>query len=503
MRWTLACLIPAAFVGLILATGTIGDRKAAAPPLPRREAENYAQQLLFVIHEIEQQYARPVPPRELLRTALSGLYQAADVPVPPFLADEVDRAGEQELVQVAIRHREELGKRESLHGPAALLASVRALARSLDPHSTVVSGEELNRANEDGQRHGLGLELEPFDGVGPVRVKSVVLGSPAQRAGIRPGDQITHCNGQAVSADCAELFRAGPGRTPDPSQGTGRERFQLTLQRAGRNEPWEVAIPAGPLKGETVLGVCRRIDGSWDYLLKEQVAHIRLAALGRGTSNDLRDVLTRLKEDGVGGVILDLRWCPGGYLNEAVNVVNLFLKEGKIATVRSRTRDETHRAMSAGEVFDFPLVVLVNGETSGGAELIAAALQDHQRALVAGQRTLGKASVQTMLPLPVNDAGLKLTTGHFLRPSGKELHRRPESQPRDDWGVRPDPGHALPVTPELGRQLQEWWLLQSLRPGHSTEALPLDDPENDPQRQAAFRTLVELLRDRASHAQSR
>ncbi len=119
----------------------------------------------------------------------------------------------------------------------------------------------------------------------------------------------------------------------------------------------------------------------------------------------------------------------------------------------------------------FSLVVLVNRETSGGAELIAAALQDHHRAAIVGQRTRGKASIQTLLPLPIPDAGLKLTNGMFLRPSGKNLHRFPESKRTDDWGVRPDPGREFPITPELSKQLGEWSQLLALRPGAPTKRL--------------------------------
>jgi C-terminal processing protease CtpA/Prc len=114
--------------------------------------------------------------------------------------------------------------------------------------------------------------------------------------------------------------------------------------------------------------------------------------------------------------------------------------------------------------------------------------------VVAGQRTLGKASIQTMLGLPVPDAGLKLTSGTFLRPSGKNLHRFPDSRSGDDWGVRPDAKAECRQSPELNRQLKEWWMLQTLRPGTSNEALPLDDPGADPQRETARQALLGLLK---------
>jgi carboxyl-terminal processing protease len=134
------------------------------------------------------------------------------------------------------------------------------------------------------------------------------------------------------------------------------------------------------------------------------------------------------------------------------------------------------------------MVVLINGETSGGAELIAAALQDHKRAVIAGQRSLGKGSVQKYLevPLPVP---FKLTTGTFVRPSGKNLHRFPDSKPTDDWGVLPDEQAECRLSPELSRQLRDWWVWQTLRPGNDNEVLPLDTPEADPQQQTALQLL--------------
>src|SRR5262249_47008187 len=171
----------------------------------------------------------------------------------------------------------------------------------------------------------------------------------------------------------------------------------------------------------------------------------------------------------------------------------LFLGNGTVATVKSRGREDVvYRSTEQNKFLDFPLVVLVNHDTSGGAELIAAALQDHRRAVVVGQRTRGKASVQTPLPVGVTGVGFKLTSGTFHRPSGKNLHRFEDGKPGDEWGVTPDEDCRL--SPELGRRLQQWWGLYSLRPASSRERLALDDPRADPQRLIA----QEVLRKRVA-----
>ncbi|MGE3808098.1 MAG: S41 family peptidase, partial [Gemmataceae bacterium] len=134
-----------------------------------------------------------------------------------------------------------------------------------------------------------------------------------------------------------------------------------------------------------------------------------------------------------------------------------------------------------------PLGVLINGSTSGGAELIAGALQDHERGYVVGQRTRGKASIQTLLPLPVPSAALKLTSGTFRRPSGKNLNRFPDSRPTDDWGIHPD--REIRMSTALQDKLEQWWTWQSLRPGDSREPLPLDDLLTDAQVRFALERL--------------
>jgi carboxyl-terminal processing protease len=274
--------------------------------------------------------------------------------------------------------------------------------------------------------------------------------------------------------------------------------LELTLERPGRKGNRQVELVPQAFTPETVLGSRRETDESWDYYIdkNQKIGYVRVGALDHGTGVELERVVDGLNKDGLRGLILDLRWSPGGYLNEAVLVARAFLKRGTIAKIKTRNpkSDQEYQAQDAEGLTDFPLVVLVNAETMGGAELVAAALQDNKRARVAGQRTFGKASIQTSYPLAINNSGLKLTTGTFLRPSGKALHRFPDSRPADDWGVRPEPGLDVRLSPELSRQLRDWWLWQSLRPGTSDEALPLDDPANDPQRQAALEAVLEMLK---------
>jgi C-terminal peptidase prc len=501
-----------ACVGMMLCGGPLAaaglglDHKASEPELNATLAHNFAQQLLvYVIDPITQQYVRPVSKAELVAAALTGLYEAAQKPVPPGLLGSVHKAAsDQELLNLLAQSRSRLGDVEALRGPNAVLVSIRALAQVLDPYSGLIPGSELARHNSvSDTSYGVGLEIEANSGVGPLLVKAVVPGSPAQRAGLRPGDRITHLDGKLIDGPAALAGLRVGGASPlfDTAEEPGEQpvkALRVTVQGPGAKAGRQVALEPGRFRPETVFGVVRNPDNSWSYWADKsrRIASIRLGSLSMGTDGELAEALRRLRADEARGLLLDLRWCPGGYLQKSALVAQMFLRAGLIARVeyRDKDRNEQYAARGGAPLLEVPMVVLVNEESSGGAELIAAALQDNHRALVAGQRTRGKASIQIPLPLPIANAGMKVTGGLFIRPNGKNLNRFPDSRRADDWGVRPDAELEFRVSPDLGKQLRDWWLLQTLRPGSSNEALPLDDPAADPQREAALQALARLVK---------
>jgi carboxyl-terminal processing protease len=525
-RWLSAPLQPMTCLSIVLGCGfalaassTIND-KPAAPPLESTEAQRYAQQLSRIIEQVGDKYVRPVSRAELATAALRGLYAAARLTVPPSLHAEVLKAAGDayELHRLMARIRGSLGNPEPLRGPQALLASVQGMTEALDPFCAVLTGTELDRTESPGAQHrGLGLEANAA--LVPLVIKAVVPGGPAQKAGLRPGDQLTHINGKTVTssfAGSARLFQEGT--------------VQLRVYRPSTQTSWKVTIKPENFRAETALGVMRGPNNSWDYFIdrEQHIAHVRLGSLERNTAADLARVLSQLTAAGMRGLILDLRWSPGGYLDEAKDVADLFLAgyvlphlvlpapgnllavadlylgdHPKNATVvyRDRGRDDHHPPADPGFIH-FPMIVLINAETSGAAELVAAVLQDNMRAKIAGQRSRGKGSVQVIQRLqedlevkgPLPRAALKLSCGMLIRPSGKSLNRFADSSWTDDWGVCPDPKLDFRISADLGRQLRDWWQLQDLRPGTSSESLPLDDPVADPQRQVALQALLDLLK---------
>jgi carboxyl-terminal processing protease len=503
-----------------LAAGTL--LAAPVPNLPTLPAgptqatdlnPSEARQLTAAVNQIAEQYVRRVLPQHLMLTALSGLYEAARMPVPARLREQVlgVENDEQQLAVVA-QVLADAQKAEALQGRKAMHVAVQAMLRTLDPHSVLINAEEQRRnAVQGSEAVGVGLEVDDSTG-GPLTVRLVYPGGPAQMAGLRPGDQLLRLGGKPageLSADeVANLLHqtavgdgSGPPPIPRPSPLPGTpatpETLRVTYRRKGAEKEMTVELAREQFRAETVVGVSRRDNNTWNCWLdpEEKIAHVRILTLARNTGQELFEMVSRYQDQGMRGLVLDLRWCPGGYLNEAVECARLFLGEGLIATIQSRTgEDRVYRSHGDAAFPNLPVVVLINGDTSGGAELIAAALQDHKRAVICGQRSRGKGSVQTPLQLDRPDLTVKLTTGTFLRPSGQNLHRFPDSKPGDPWGIRPDPGCEFRLSTDLSRALGEWWQLQTLRPYRSVERLPLDDPTTDCQLQAAAEKLRSALR---------
>jgi carboxyl-terminal processing protease len=220
-----------------------------------------------------------------------------------------------------------------------------------------------------------------------------------------------------------------------------------------KDTPDVIALKRAIIKLDTVLGDSRKPDGSWSYWLdeKQKIAYMRLTNFAGRSGEEMRNVLQQLKKDGMKALILDLRFNPGGKLESAVEVADLFLDTGLIVSTEGRNAlPQKFAAKKFGTFTGFPMAVLINRYSASASEIVAAALQDHKRATVVGERSWGKGSVQTVIDMSVEGAkaALKLTTAAYHRPSGKNIHRFPDAKETDEWGVMPDDGQEVKFSPQ-------------------------------------------------------
>ena len=323
--------------------------------------------------------------------------------------------------------------------------AMRGMTEGLDPYSSYISPADYLRFQEelDQEFGGIGILVEFNRETGRLLVMSPLFDTPAARAGVRAGDVILAIDGRDTSGmsfrDAVELIRGKPG-----------ESVRLTILHPGEQSPIDVEIQRAIIPIESVLGDGRRTDGGWDFQLQDdpRITYIRLINFGENTVTELSQVLQGRKTD---ALILDLRDNAGGLLDAAVGTCNMFLDEGTIVTIRGRD-GEVQRTFEADGApllpSDLPVVVLVNHFSASASEIVAACLQDHERAKIIGQRSWGKGTVQNVMQIEGGRAALKLTTASYWRPSGKNIHRLKEATDEDEWGVRPDAGFEVTLTDE-------------------------------------------------------
>jgi carboxyl-terminal processing protease len=266
-------------------------------------------------------------------------------------------------------------------------------------------------------------------------------------------------------------------------RGKAGETVRLGLQRAGEQSRTEAVLTREPLVSHSLIGATRRPDGIWDFHLPQhpRIAYVRLVKFGKHTAEELQTALAEVGEPSeLAGVILDLRDNGGGYLRAAIAVCDLFLDEGVIVTFRDRTGVvlEQHQASPALAVAQrVPLAILANKYSASSSEVVAACLQDHQRAVVIGERTWGKGSVQKLFDLKSGGA-LKLTVATYWRPSGVNIHRGNKDGEGQTWGVLPNQGYEVSVSDEEHRRVfqeQRWRSVPAVDTRDATE-----EPQSDP-----------------------
>ncbi|HEB69685.1 MAG TPA: S41 family peptidase [Desulfobulbus sp.] len=297
---------------------------------------------------------------------------------------------------------------------AVMIGAINGMLSSLDPHSSYLPPDDFKELQEEtkGSFSGIGVEITIRDGI--LTAVSPIEGTPAFQQGIEAGDQIIRINGESTKdLGLMEAVKKLRGK-----KGT---KVTITIHRPDRQE----------LKTFTLVRDVIPLHSVKSMELGPGLLYIRITNFQATTTRDVRKALNKaLKKQALTGVVLDLRNNPGGLLDQAVKVSDIFLDKGVIVSTRGRNPDQdmVFEAHHNSDSFSFPMVVLVNGGSASASEIVAGALQDHGRAIVLGTETFGKGSVQTIIPMP-NGAGIRLTTARYYTPSGDSIQ---------ETGITPD-----------------------------------------------------------------
>ncbi|MBO9517936.1 MAG: S41 family peptidase [Porphyrobacter sp.] len=351
---------------------------------------------------------------------------------------------------------------EPVDDEVLIRGAIDGMLAALDPHSAYLDGAALERLETmiDGNYEGLGISVQMDDGA--VKVVSPFKGSPADKAGIKAGDYITHIEGKLIfglELDEAVKQMRGPAGTA----------VRLSIFRPGREEPFDVSVTRGVVELEPVT-----------FELKPGgIGVISVNEFSRDVGVDVNNAIASLRRDSgnkLTGLVLDLRKNPGGSLDEAVALSDLFLTEGQIVSQRGRNRRdsvyyEAESVYRGDAAAGLPIIVLIDAGSASASEIVAGALQDQHRALVMGERSFGKGSVQTLLPL-TRDSALKLTTARYYTPSGRSVQ---------EGGIEPDIRVPQLSDPDAAKRSQYLMRESDLR-GHLVNEVALEDDQLEADR---------------------
>ena len=328
-----------------------------------------------------------------------------------------DDANTYELLNLfgEVMERAKLNYVEEVSDKKLIESASNGMLTSLDPHSSYLDADSFNYMSEQtkGKFGGLGIEVTMDNGL--VKVVSPIDDTPAAKAGIKAGDYITNINGETVVGmslnDAVSKMRGKVG-----------EKVKLSIRRVN-SKPIELTIKRQEIKIQSVK----------NEIKEDSIVYIRISSFTEDVDKSVSEAITKAKKklkNKLLGIVIDVRNNPGGLLDQAVDVSDLFLEKGEIVSTRSRNEADTVKYMAnEGDIAKgLPIVVIINEGSASASEILAGALQDHHRAIILGEKSFGKGSVQTVIPL--RDYGaMRLTTARYYTPSGRSIQAK---------GIEPD-----------------------------------------------------------------
>lgn len=341
----------------------------------------------------------------------------AFIPATTAALAQVDVSSYREIDQfMSVLERVKADYVDQVDDATLIRGAIDGMLASLDPHSSYLDARGFRSLmmTTDGNYGGLGLTVTMEDGA--VKVIAATRGTPADLAGVKAGDFITHVDGQLFFGgtldEAVEKMRGAPGTS-----------VRITVVRPGRDRPFDLDITRAIIDIPAVRSEVR-----------DRIGVLTVTTFNRNTTEATRRAMADIRRELGGepvGWVLDMRSNPGGLLDQAVGLADLFLERGEIVSQRGRRRTDIERyyARPGDEAHGAPVIVLVDAGTASASEIVAGALQEHRRAIVMGDRTFGKGSVQTLVPLGRGETALRLTTARYYTPSGRSVQ---------EGGITPD-----------------------------------------------------------------
>jgi len=372
------------------------------------QGNDFSQIRLFseVLFKLKQNYVTELSDSRLIEAAINGMRREATGDSTFVPLEELGNAYEP-LDLFAREYRRLLNDPQTKSSEKLIEAAIVAMLRSTDPHTNYFDAAAFAdfTTSTKGSFGGLGIQIDKIGDY--ITVVSPIEGTPAYRMGITAGDRIIKVDGESIigitTDESIKKMRGDPGTT-----------VLITISRPGIDAPIEFTIVREIIKVKSV---------PYSFQLDNGVGYIRISQFNENTTSELRSALDELETEGIKGLIIDLRFNPGGLLDQAVNTVNEFIGPNKLVVeTRGRTRSDALHTRYRTKERTYPIVVLVNQASASASEIFAGSLQDWDKGIVVGKPTFGKGSVQQLIPLS-NGNGVKITTSYYYIKSGRCIHK--------------------------------------------------------------------------------
>ena len=458
------------------------------------DADEFATKVLRAVTVVEDKYVKKTVPSNLTIAAIRGLYRRLEEGVPEAVEAKLKNAKEwksSDMKEALKEARLQLGVREDIAGDKDADAAITMMLGTLkDPHSVYYDFDTIKKEDSRlrGNFSGVGIQIRTDIAKDAILVVSPIKNSPAYKAGIQAGDYIVGIKrdsdpeGKPLKGDAPKEFTTKGMKIDQALEiilGKAGVPITLVVERDGVAKDY--VIERGRVSVETVLGVSRNEKDDWSYYLDptEQIVYLHLTQFAPQSAGEIAAVMEKLSATGIKGFVLDLRNNPGGTLQGALDISSLFIEGGKVVTIRERegagesltTRQA--RVKGVGSYTKFPMAVLVNGGSASASEIVSACLQDYNRAVIVGDRSYGKGSVQQVMPFNLTKGQIKLTTARYFPPSDKNIDKySTPGKPEDEWGVKPDKNFEVKVPKEEALAFAEYFRDRELIPKKVGEPAP-------------------------------